>query len=350
MPFYNQIHENLSRKTSAELQSILDTRDESEWSDEAFAAAERILSERKNGNATEPAPLESRGPTAWQSHFDRKSRNDIDATAQATTHMPCANKGAASAARWIARVLSIPIILLCLVGIFHSLTNRTLGRLPDAGAVVAILALGAGSVIAWWREDAGGALVVAGVSWTLAGALSCADPFLGYETMLGCVVMACFVIPGLLFLVAWGLCEPGAPASAAPRMHPGSGAATRWRWIARATSLIALTYAMWVLGVVNLHRGTYGYPTSTWLSAWLILSMLGGIAGWHYPRMASVPMTLAAVGFFGVLMQSDIERWHGVWEWKSDRTLHFAALALPLAVASLFQMVAAARRSPALGT
>lgn len=92
MSFYNQIYENLSLKTSAELQSIMNARDESEWSDEAFAAAERILSERENGNATEPAPIESRGPTAWQSHFDRKSRNDLDDTVPATGHMPCARR------------------------------------------------------------------------------------------------------------------------------------------------------------------------------------------------------------------------------------------------------------------
>jgi len=289
-------------------------------------------------------------PSSQLAHPDcEASRNDLDDTAQATGHMPRMRRIAASAARWIARVLSIPIILLCLAGIFHSLTDRTPGRLPDAVAFVAILALGAGYGIAWWREDSGGVLVVAGVSWSLAGALSCADPFLGYETMLGCFVMACFVVPGLLFLVAWGLRGPCAPASAAPWLHPGSGGAARWRWIARATSLIALTYAMWVLVVVNLHRGTYGNPTSTWLSACLGLSMLGGITGWHYPRIASVLMTLAAVAFFGVLMKSDIERWHGVWEWASDRTLHFAALAMPLAVASLFQIVAASHRSPPHG-
>jgi hypothetical protein len=74
MPSDSKIHENLNRKTSAELQSIMDTRDESKWSDEAFAEAERILSERKTGNATESAPMDSRGPTAWQRHFDRQSR------------------------------------------------------------------------------------------------------------------------------------------------------------------------------------------------------------------------------------------------------------------------------------
>ena len=85
MSFYNKIHENLSRKTSAELQSIMDARDESEWSDEAFVVAERILAERVNGNATEPAPMDGRGPTAWQRQVDRQPRIDIDDTAQATT-------------------------------------------------------------------------------------------------------------------------------------------------------------------------------------------------------------------------------------------------------------------------
>jgi uncharacterized membrane protein YtjA (UPF0391 family) len=274
-----------------------------------------------------------------------QSRIEIDDTAQATGRMPWVSGIAASAARWIARVLSIPIIGLFLVSLCHNLTDRTPGRLPAAGVIVVLLALGAGYVIAWWREDSGGVLVVAGVSCSLAGALSCNDPFLGYETMLGCVVTACFVVPGLLFLVSWGLRGSSTPLPPAPGIHPGSGGAARWRWIARATSLIALTYAMWLLAIVNLQRGTYGSPTSTWLSACLVLSILGGIAEWKYPRIASVLMTLSVVVFFAVLLQSDLERWHGTWVWKSDRTLHFAAMAMPLAVASLFQLVSAARRS-----
>ena len=35
----------------------MDARDGSEWSDAAFAVAERILAGRENGNATEPVPM-----------------------------------------------------------------------------------------------------------------------------------------------------------------------------------------------------------------------------------------------------------------------------------------------------
>jgi hypothetical protein len=99
--------------------------------------------------------------------------------------------------------------------------------------------------------------------------------------MLGCFIMACFTVPGVLFLVSWGLRATSLLPPPGQRADRSSGNPARWKWATRETILVALAYAMWIL------------------------------------------------------------RW-----WADpERSLHFAALAVPLAVAGLFQLAAAVQRS-----
>jgi hypothetical protein len=49
------IKEHLARQPSAELRSMMEANDRARWSDEAFAAADEVLSDRAAGRAREPA-------------------------------------------------------------------------------------------------------------------------------------------------------------------------------------------------------------------------------------------------------------------------------------------------------
>jgi hypothetical protein len=51
------IKANLAGTPSAELREVLQVRDLSQWSEEAFAAAQEVLDDRAQGRATEPEPL-----------------------------------------------------------------------------------------------------------------------------------------------------------------------------------------------------------------------------------------------------------------------------------------------------
>jgi hypothetical protein len=52
-----QIKLGFAQKPTAELQALLAAHDESQWSEEAFAAAADVLEDRQLGIATEPLPL-----------------------------------------------------------------------------------------------------------------------------------------------------------------------------------------------------------------------------------------------------------------------------------------------------
>jgi hypothetical protein len=184
-------------------------------------------------------------------------------------------------------------------------------------------------------------LVVAGASCGMAVTFSCNDPFSGYETTLACFMMACVVVLGALFLVSWALRATSPLPPSGQRIHCGSGSTARWQWVARATSLVALVYAMWILVMASLHRGTYGNPTYFFLCVFLCLSIIGCITGRQHPRIGGALPILAGVGLCVTLSRSDLLSWSG------DRSLLFAALAVPLAVAGFFQLAAGAQRPPA---
>jgi hypothetical protein len=232
-------------------------------------------------------------------------------------------------------VLTILILAVWAFGGVAAWVNGTRRAIPAAGGFAAGLAI---ALIAWRREGVGGVLVVSGATIGMAVALSDNDPFQGYETMLGCVISACYIIPGALFLISWGLRATSPLPPLGQPLERASGSSARWSWIARATSLIALAYAIWILAMATLHRGTYGDPTYTFLCVSLGLSVFGCFTGERHPRIGSALLLLAAAGFWAALLRSHLQTWNG------DRSLNFAALSLPLAVAALFQLAAAAQR------
>ncbi len=290
------------------------------------------------------APADLPSVVADNTRCDMTFRSVSDAVAgKSCEPLPRARRIAAAAARWTARVLSIPLAAWAISGIagfvLEFVTRRTGAPFPSAGVLAACLPIALGSLIAWRSEGDGGVLLLGGVSVGMGAVLSCNASFFGFETMLGCVIMASFALPAVLFLVSYGLRATLPLPASGQTIDRSCGRPARWRWIARATSLVALAYAMWFLAMATLHRGSYG-NAQPFLAGFLCLAILGCITGWHHPGMGSALLLLAVVGLCVTLSRSDLQRG---WA-ESGRILNFATLAVPLAVAGLFQLAGAAQR------
>lgn len=241
-------------------------------------------------------------------------------------------------ARWTARSIMLLLTAAASFGFIVTISQGDRTEILQNGGFFA--ACWVACLTTWRREDLGGVMIMAFVSFALARthAISRNHPFDGYETTLMSLTLAVLMIPGALFMLSFRLRSSPSFANMENGTDPGMW--LDWRRTATICSVIAMLYTLRLMFLIGGHLDAYGAYTGIVLCGCLAIGLAGCLVSWRFPRSGGMLLLLAAAGFSTGLSVSGLQSWHG----EPERTLGYIAVTVPLVAAACCQLAAMNQR------